>query len=184
MASGATIYKVDVQIADMDRNYYHDHSLTIACHPSETEERMMVRLLAFLLHADETLVFGRGLSTQDEPDLWRKDLTGTVELWIEVGQPEERDIRRACGRAKQVVIVGYGGRATDLWWSRSREHLEGLKNLTVIALPAVDIKALARFARRSMRLQCNIQEGQVSIIDGSDIVQIEPVRLMPPAGVS
>src|SRR5687768_11863492 len=107
MGSGATIYKIEVQIADMDRNYYHDHSLTIACHPSETEERLMVRLLAFLLHAHEALAFGRGLSTQDEPDLWRKDLTGIIEQWIEVGQPEERDIRRACGRAKQVTIIGY-----------------------------------------------------------------------------
>jgi uncharacterized protein YaeQ len=184
MASGATIYKADVQIADMDRNYYQDHSLTIACHPSETEERMMVRLLAFVLHAHGELVFGRGLSAQDEPDLWRKDLTGNIELWIEVGQPEERDIRRACGRAKQVAIIGYGGRATDLWWSRNRAQLEGIKNLTVMALPFSDIKALARFARRSMRLQCNIQEGQISVIDGSSIVQIEPVRLMPPIAVS
>lgn len=181
MASGATIYKADVQIADMDRNYYHDHILTIACHPSETEERMMVRLLAFALHAHESLTFGRGLSAQDEPDLWRKDLTGVIEQWVEIGQPEERDIRRACGRAKQVVVVSYGGRGADLWWSHNQEQLKKLENLTVIALPAADTKALARLASRNMRLQCNIQEGEVSIINSDTIVHLEPAHLIQPA---
>src|SRR4051812_19401069 len=105
MASGATIYKADLQIADMDRQYYANHALTIACHPSETAERMMVRLLAFALFAHADLAFGRGLSAQDEPDLWRKDLTGAIDLWIDVGQPEERDVRRACNRARQVAVI-------------------------------------------------------------------------------
>ena len=95
MASNATIFKATLQIADMDRNYYADHALTIARHPSETDERMMVRLLAFVQHAHEALAFGRGLSADDEPDLWRRDLTGAVELWIEVGQPEEKRLRKA-----------------------------------------------------------------------------------------
>ena len=104
MALKATIFKAELQIADMDRNYYHDHALTIARHPSETDERMMVRLLAYALHADETLSFGKGLSTDDEPDLWQKDLTGAIELWIDVGQPDEKRIRKACGRARQVFV--------------------------------------------------------------------------------
>lgn len=178
MATGATIYKADLQIADMDRHYYRDHAITLACHPSETEERLMVRLLAFVLYADEYLTFGRGLSTQDEPDLWRKDLTGAIDLWIEIGHPEERDIRRACGRARQVVVIGYSGRATDLWWSQQQAALERLKNLTVISLSAPTTQALARLARRSMKLQCNVQEGSVYLTDGVDTVAIEPsVRL-------
>src|SRR6266542_2837271 len=113
MATNATIFKATLHIADMDRQYYEDHSLTLARHPSETDERMMVRLLAFAMHAHEALSFGRGLSTEDEPDLWQKDLTGLIERWIEVGQREEKNIRQACGRAKQVVIYTYGGRAAD-----------------------------------------------------------------------
>jgi uncharacterized protein YaeQ len=178
MASGATIYKAELQIADMDRNYYQSHSLTVACHPSETNERMMVRLLAFALHAHEYLAFGRGLSTQDEPDLWQKDLTGAIDLWIDVGQPDERDIRRACNRSKQVVVICYGGRGADLWWSQNRDKLERFENLRVIALPFESTKALAAFANRHMELQCNIQERQITLVNGSDVVQIEPVELL------
>ncbi len=118
MALKATIFKADLQIADMDRRYYGDHTLTIARHPSETDERMMVRLLAFAMHADEALSFGRGLSTDDEPDLWRKDLTGTIEIWIDVGLPDEKRVRRACGRARQVFVYSYGGRGAELWWDQ------------------------------------------------------------------
>lgn len=184
MATKATIYKLELQIADMDRHYYRDHSLTIACHPSETEERMMARVLAFVLYAHDALTFGRGLSTQDEPDLWRKDLTGAIELWIDVGQPDERAIRRACGRAKQVVVVCYGGRSADLWWSQHRERLTRLMNLTVIALPPESTRALAQQANRTMDLQCNIQEGQVSVIGTGGIVEIEPARLWAPGNSS
>src|SRR3977135_3291614 len=113
MALKATIFKASVQISDTDRNYYQMHALTLARHPSETDERMMVRLLAFALHAHESLSFGRGLSTGGEPDPWQKDWTGISERWIEVGQREEKNIRQACGRAKQVFIYTYGGRAAD-----------------------------------------------------------------------
>jgi len=119
MALKSTIFKADLQIADMDRNYYQGHSLTLARHPSETDERMMVRLLAFALFADERLEFGRGLSADDEPALWRKDLTGAIELWIEVGLPDERELRKACGRAERVVVLCYGGRGAELWWDRT-----------------------------------------------------------------
>jgi uncharacterized protein YaeQ len=180
MATRATIFKAELEIADMDRNYYQNHSLTIACHPSETDERMMVRVLAFIMYAHETMAFGRGLSAQDEPDLWQKDLTGAIDLWIDVGQPDERDIRRACGRAKQVVVVCYGSRGADLW-AQYRDQLERLRNLTVISLPPASTQALARLANRTMQLQCNIQEGRISVISGSDIVQIEPVTLLAPS---
>ena len=108
MASNATIYKALLQIADMDRQHFQDHVLTLARHPSETEERMMVRVLAFALHADEALSFGRGVSTEDEPALWQRDLTGTIDLWIEIGQPDEKTLRQACGRSKQVIAYVYG----------------------------------------------------------------------------
>ena len=124
MALKATIFKADLQIADMDRSYYADHSLTVARHPSETDERMMVRLLAFALHAGEALAFGKGLSTEDEPDLWLRDLTGVIDLWIDVGLPDEKRIRRACGRAEQVYVYSYGGHGADLWWKQTGADLE------------------------------------------------------------
>ena len=173
MASNATIFKAMLQIADMDRNYYQDHALTLARHPSETDERMMVRLLAFVRHAHEALAFGRGISAADEPDLWQKDLTGNIDLWIEVGQPDEKEIRRACGRARQVFIYTYGGRGTDLWWTQNREKLERLENLTVLNLPLDASRALAKLAQRTMQLQCTIQEGQIWLGDGNEAVQIE-----------
>ena len=177
MASNATVFKAMLQIADMDRNYYHDHALTLARHPSETDERMMVRLLAFVRHAHAALVFGRGISAADEPDLWQKDLTGNIDLWIEVGQPDEKDIRRAGGRAKQVCIFTYGGRGAELWWTQNREKLDRIENLTVINLPIDASRALAKLAQRNMRLQCTVQEGQIWLGDGNDTVQIEPVLL-------
>ncbi len=177
MALKSTIYKADVQIADMDRNHYADYALTLARHPSETDERMMVRLLAFALHADSALGFGRGLSTEDEPDLWQHDLTGAVQLWIEVGLPDEKRLRRACGRAAQVVVVAYGGRPAEVWWEQNRATMARLDNLGVVVLPAGTSAALTRLTGRGMRLQCSIQDGQVWLTDGAETVHLEPVVL-------
>ncbi len=182
MASNATIFKAAVQIADIGRNYYQDHALTLARHPSETDERMMVRLLAFVLHAHEALSFGRGLSAEDEPDLWQKDLTGTIELWIEVGQRDEKSIRQACGRAKQVVVYMYGGRVADHWWEQNRTQLMRLNNLTVMNLPLEGSRALAALAQRTMQLQCTLQEGQIFIGDGKNAAQMELTTLKKAAG--
>jgi uncharacterized protein YaeQ len=173
MASNATIFKVALQIADMDRHYYQDHALTLARHPSETDERLLVRLLAFVRHAHADLAFGGGLSSEDEPDLWQKDLTGTIDLWIDVGQPDEKDIRRACGRARQVVIYNYGGRGADLWWEQNREKLERCANLAVFNVPLTASRDLAKLAQRSMQLQCTLQEGQIWIGDRDSTVQVE-----------
>lgn len=177
MALKSTIFKADLQIADMDRNYYQGHSLTLARHPSETDERMMVRLLAFALFADERLEFGRGLSADDEPALWRKDLTGAVELWIEVGLPDERELRKACGRAERVVVLCYGGRGADIWWNQNRDKLERLRNLAVMNLPSETTQGIAALASRSMSLQCTIQDGQAWLTDGERTVHIAPGML-------
>lgn len=176
MALKATVYKAELQIADLDRNYYADHALTLARHPSETDERMMVRLLAFVLYARDGLTFGKGLCEDDEPDLWAKDLTGAVELWIDVGQPDEKWLRKACNRADRVVLVNYGGRAADVWWEQNRNRLALLDKLTVLRLPAEAGEALTALANRTMRLQCTVQDGQVWLTDGSHTAHIEPVR--------
>jgi uncharacterized protein YaeQ len=173
MAQKATIFKVDLAVADIDRGYYGDHALTIARHPSETDERMMVRVLAFALHADVGLAFGRGLSTDDEPDLWQRDLTGSILRWIDVGLPDEPDVRKACGRAHEVQVLAYGGRAVDLWWEGARERLERQDRLAVSEVPIEASRALAALAGRSMRLQVTVQEGHIYVTDGATSVAVE-----------
>jgi uncharacterized protein YaeQ len=177
MAIKATIFKANLQIADMERHYYQDHVLTLARHPSETDERMMVRLLAFALHAHEYLEFGQGMTNDEEADLWRKDLTGSIELWIDVGIPDEKLIRKACGRSNQVIVYCYGGRVADMWFTQNSAQFERQKNLTIINLPVESTKALAKLAQRTMNLQCTIQDGQVWLSDGDTSVQVERVML-------
>ncbi len=174
MALRSTIFKAEVQIADMDRHHYATHSLIIARHPSETDERMMVRVLAFALYADEALAFGRGLSDEEEPALCKKDLTGAIQLWIHVGQPDERLIRKACGRAEKVVVLTYGGTAADLWWEKNRSKLERLDNLSVLNLALAESKALAGVVGRSMILQVAIQDGAVLLTGENQAIDLHP----------
>lgn len=159
MALKATVFKAELAVSDMDRGYYQSHALTIARHPSETDERMMVRLLAFALNASEDLQFTRGLSTDDEPDLWQKNLQGDITLWIEVGLPDERRIRKACNRAEQVIIYAYGARTAPVWWNNIRDALTRFDNLEVYYFSAEDTAGLASIAERSMSLQATIQDG-------------------------
>jgi uncharacterized protein YaeQ len=177
MAIKATVFKANLQIADMERHYYHDHALTLARHPSETDERMMVRLLAFALHAHEYLEFGQGMTDDDEADLWQKDLTGAIKLWIDVGIPDEKLIRKACGRANQVVVYSYGGRVAEMWFTQNSSQFARLMNLTIINLPVESTQALASLAQRTMALQCTIQDGQVWLTDGDASVQVERMAL-------
>lgn len=179
MAIKATVFKAHLQIADMDRHYYQDHALTLAQHPSETDERMMVRLLAFALHAGDYLEFGQGMTDDDEADLWQRDLTGAIEVWIDVGLPDERLIRKACGRANQVVVYCYGGRTAEMWFAQNKSQFERQKNLTVINLPPESTSALAGLTQRTMQLQCTIQDGQVWLSDGVQSVEIAREVLKP-----
>ncbi len=172
MALKSTIFKASLQVSDMDRSHYGSHFLTLARHPSETDERMMVRLLAFALNASDALVFGNGLSADDEPDLWQKDLTGSIELWLDVGLPDEKLVRKACGRASRVIVYTYGGRAAEIWWNQSRPKLERIANLTVINVRQESTRALADLAQRSMQLQCIIQDGTVLFSGGEETVSV------------
>lgn len=178
MALNATIHRAELNVADMDRHYYADHALTIARHPSETDERMMVRVLAFALHAHERLAFGRGIGVADEPDLQQLDLTGRVELWIDVGQPDERRIRKGCGQAERVVVYAYGGRTVDPWWDRVRPALTGAKNLTVVDVAPATTQAITALASRNMTLQLMVQEGDVWLTCGDTRIEVERRWLM------
>ena len=177
MALKATVVKAQLQVSDMDRRYYAEHALTLAQHPSETQARLMVRLLAFALFADERLEFGRGLSNDDEPDLWRKSLTGEIERWIELGAPDEARVRKACGRAREVIVVGYAGRASDLWWEKNAAGLARCSNLRVIDLPAGTADSLGGLYAKSMSLQCLVQDGEVQLMgDAGTVTAIPLVR--------
>ena len=172
MALKATIYKADLSIADMDCHYYQEHSLTIARHPSETDERVMIRVLAFALHADPALTFTKGLFDTDEPDLWQKDLTGAIDLWIEVGQPDDKRIMKASARAERVLVYCYSA-ASSIWFKGLGSKIDRAKNVTIVNIPLDASAQLEKLAQRSMQLQCTIQDGQVWLTNGIDTVLVE-----------
>jgi uncharacterized protein YaeQ len=167
MAVKATVYKAELEIVDMDRNYYATHRLTLACHPSETPERLMIRLLAFARNACERLSFGKGISEASEPDLWQKDLTGAIELWIELGHPDEKTLAKALGRSPRVLVYTYSARP-ELWWDPLRRRFEGDRKLSVFHVDAGSARELAGMAAAAMNLQCSIQDGETWFRDDKD----------------
>ena len=184
MALKSTIFKANLQIADIDNSYYADHTLTLARHPSETDERMMVRLCALALQAhtlnsvcngDGTLAFGAGLSDPDEPDVWLRDFTGRTRVWIEVGQPEDKPLIKACGKSDQVLLYCFN-HAAEVWWRGMESKLSRPQNLRVYRVPTLASQALIPLAQRSMQLQATVQEGTLTLGDASTTVDIEPVR--------
>ncbi len=175
MALKATVHRATLQVSDLDRHYYATHALTLAQHPSETDARLMVRLLSFALFADERLEFGRGISSDGEPDLWQRSLSGEIEHWIELGQPDEADLRRACGRSRRVTVVGYSGRGFGLWWEKNAAALARCTNLNVVELPAGTAEALAPLLARGMDLQCLIEDGEAQWMGEGDTVRVTPI---------
>ena len=184
MAIKSTIFKAHLQLADIDHGYYADHALTLARHPSETDERMMVRLVALALNAhqlqtvcngDGTLAFGAGLSDPDEPDVWLRDFTGQTRLWIEVGQPEDKPILKACGKADQAVVYAFG-HAAEVWWKGIETKLTRPNNLSVWRLKHEAVAPLAALAERTMQLQATVQEGALTLSNSRDSVHLECVR--------
>lgn len=182
MARNATVCKVHLQLADMDRHHYADYTHTLAQHPSETEERLMMRLLAFMLRADEQLEFTRGLCVDDEPDLWFKNYSGEIETWIEVGLPSDKRIRKACNRARSVLVLAYGSeQAVTPWWDGVKGQLHRFDNLEVLRVPAAQSEAMAALAERGMHLQCTVEDGQLWVSNADNTVMLEPQQLWPGA---
>lgn len=173
MALKATIFKANLNISDMDRHYYAEHNLTIARHPSETDERMMMRLLAFALNASDSLAFTKGISTDDEPDIWDKSLSDEIETWIDLGQPDEKRLRKACGRAKQVLLFNYGGRTAEIWWEQNQSKVSRFRNLKVFNIPVDTGKELVQLISKNMSLQCTIQDGQAWFSDDNHNILVE-----------
>ena len=170
MAANATICKATLNIANMDEHYYNEHQLTLARHPSENDFRMMIRLIAFIYHADEKLLFGEGIATEDEPDLWQKELNGDISLWIDLGQVDEKRLRKACGKSDEVVVYTYAEGQALAWWKNMENKVSRFKNLRVSFLRIEgDVEALAQ---RSMNLQCNISDGELTLMNDEMSVSI------------
>lgn len=183
MALKATIYKANLQLSDMDRHVYGEHALTIARHPSETDERMMIRVLAYALHVpadtrNGALELAKSLWDTDEPDLWQKDLTGQIVHWIDVGQPDERRILKSAPRAEQVTVISYS-HSTPIWWKGLETRLTRTRNVAVWQIEAEQSQALAALAQRSMQLQVTVQDGMAWISVGDHAVEVRPRRLYP-----
>lgn len=164
MALKSTVYKAELSIVDLDRNYYATHALTLARHPSESEERMMIGLAAFAFNAGERLEFSRGLGETEEPDLWQRDLTGELELWIELGHPEDRRLAKACGISKRVIVYTYSA-SPGLWWDPIADRLAKWRNLEVKRLDPAETAGLRSFVERSMSLTATIQDGELWLRD-------------------
>jgi uncharacterized protein YaeQ len=184
VALKSTIFRASIAIADIDHGYYADHQLTLARHPSETDERMMIRLAALALNAhlvqtecggDATLGFGAGLSNPDDPDVALRDFTGHTRLWIEVGQPDDKPLAKACGKAEKVNVYCFH-HAAEVWWRGMENKLSRLQNLSVWRMPTQASLAMAGLAQRSMQLQATIQEGTLMLSDGSSSIDVEPLR--------
>ncbi len=161
MALKATIFKADISISDMDRNYYNDHNLTIARHPSENDSRMMLRLIAFIANAHEHLQFTKGLSDDDEPDLWQKNYSNETEVWIELGQPSEQRIKKGCNQSQQMLIYSYADNSFEVWWKKEGSKLQLRKNLSVFTLSEELATTLANSVQRAMQIQVTVQDGQM-----------------------
>ncbi|MCT4705111.1 YaeQ family protein [Enterobacteriaceae bacterium H16N7] len=172
MALKATIYKALVNVADLDRNKFMDSNLTLARHPSETQERMMLRLLAWIKYADERLVFSRGLSAEEEPEIWLRNDHMGIDLWIELGLPDERRVKKACSQSAEVALFTYNSRAAEIWWQQNQNKLSQFKNLSIWYLDDEQLAQLSAFGTRSMNLQATIQDGAIWLSDAENNVEI------------
>ena len=177
MAQNATIYKVELSVSDMDRHYYETHKLTVARHPSETDERLMLRLVAFAMNAHENMEMTKGLSTDDEPDIWQKSLSGELDVWVSLGLPSEKIIRQSCGKSKKTIIYTYGGKSAEIWWDKVRNSTARFDNLQVANFSSVETAALAGLAQRALKLQVNIQDGELMISADEGMCYLHPVEL-------
>lgn len=157
MAEKATIYKANLTLSDMDRNHFSDYNVTLALHPSETVERMMVRLLAFCFRAHENLSFTKGLSSMEEPDLWLKHDNGSILEWIEVGQPAPDRLKKASGQSLAVKVFTYG-RGLDVWWKTNSAAIRALPKVTINQFSADELQQLVQLIDKTMKLTVTITE--------------------------
>ena len=154
MALKPTIYKFSITLSDLNRNYYDSLTLTVAQHPSETLERMMARVVAYCIYAEENLTFTKGLSAVDEPDIWAKSLDDQLMCWIDVGEPDVERVRKATRLAQEVKVVTFNSKS-DVWWSQSQDKFDEL-NVSVLQLPWSGVQVLAKLVQRTLDMSVTI----------------------------
>jgi uncharacterized protein YaeQ len=174
MALKSTILKLHLSLSDMDRHVYQDISLTLAQHPSETEQRLMIRILAYALQFQEYLEFTKGLSADDEPEIWVKNFSEEIELWVELGLPEEKRLKKACNRSKQVVLYTYGENTQSVWWQKNQQKLSSYTNLTIYSLAFEVTHQMAKMVDRSMNLTVTVQDGEIWLSNEQTSIHILP----------
>ncbi len=176
MALGATIYKANIDISDVDRGYYGSHLCTLARHPSETEERLAIRMLAFCLYVGETdmrLEFGRGLSMEGEPALWEIDDTGAIARWIDVGVPDIRQVRKAAGRSNEEIVIAYGEDRIEPWWKQNMSDMRKVEKLSVAMLKDAEVAQMIPLIGRTMHLTVTVQDSVVWLSDSVNTAQVQ-----------
>ena len=154
MALSSTIYKFSISLSDLDRNKFETLNLTVAQHPSETAERMMVRVLCYGLHAQEFLQFTKGLSTPELPDIWSQSLDGQTLLWLDVGEPNADRIKKATRGADDVWVYSFNSKS-DVWWSQEQSKFEPLA-VKVRQFSWGEVVSLAALLERKMDFSLTI----------------------------
>jgi len=171
MALKPTIYKVNLSLSDMDRSVYGDFQFTLAQHPSENNERMMARVLAFCLNAHEDLAFTRGLSSVDEPELWLKTLDDQVLDWIEVGQPDPDRLKKASTLSRVVTVYSFG-KSASTWWTLNAEAIAKFPSVRVYQFPWESMLSLCSLIKRNMNLTVTLTENTMYIADEDTSVEL------------
>lgn len=171
MAEKPTIHKLNLTLSNMDTNVYGDYNLTIALHPSETIERMMVRILAFCYRAAENLTFARGLSSPEDPELWLKHDNGTILEWIEVGQPSPDRLKKGASQSTAVKVFSYG-RGLDMWWKTNATAINALPKVTIHYFDADELQALCALADKTMNLTVTITENIAYVANATDNIAV------------
>jgi uncharacterized protein YaeQ len=178
MAIKSSVYKLNLDISDCNKNYFNTHQLILSKHPSETEQRLMVRVLAFALNASESLSFSKGLCADDEPEIWDKNLSDEILNWISLGQVDIKLVKKSLGRSKEVVIFTYAGNKSKTWWQQNQTQLEKFNKLKVVNIKVDDVKAMEQLVSRNMDLQCTIQDELVYLSNAEHSLTIEPELLL------
>ncbi|MDX2470131.1 MAG: YaeQ family protein [SAR324 cluster bacterium] len=170
MALKANIAKVNLTLSNINDHYYEDYRLTLAQHPSETDLRMIIRLAAFGLFASEGLEFTKGISTDEEPDIWSHKATGEIEHWIDLGQPTEKRIRQSISKAEKITIVGYHKEKFSRWFKGLDKKFLAQKKLEIYFLESVGTSKPEDLVQKTMDLSCTIQEDQMLL--GNETTQV------------
>jgi uncharacterized protein YaeQ len=173
MARGASIHRAQIELSHVDRGVYETLQLTVARHPSETLDRMVMRILAFGLRYAEDLAFGRGVSATDEPDLWRREGDGRVIEWIDVGRPDAKRLIQASRKSTRCQLFVFGDRGRR-WRKAQLETMKAPANLGVAYIDDGFVASLAATADRQIAWAMTVFESAIYLTTGDTSFETTP----------